>query len=128
MLKKDVLAYSPLTLAFMGDAVYEQLVRERLVKMCNRDTAALHKLKIARVCASFQSKAVEALLPTLTEEETAVYKRGRNANSTAPKNADMTEYRRATGLEALLGYLFLLDENTRISELFEIIWNTEVSR
>ena len=115
--------YSPLTLAFLGDAVYEQLVRERLVLTANMPVKKLHSAAGERVRASFQSKAVEEILPLLDEEELAVFKRGRNATgNTVPKSSDPVEYRRATALETLFGYLFLLGNSERIVELFDKIW------
>lgn len=120
---EDPRLYSPLVLAYLGDAVLELLVRDRLVRLANRPVGQLHRMTVERVCAAAQSAAVERLLPVLDEEETAVYKRGRNANgSHVPKNADPQEYRRATGLEALFGYLFLKGEAGRIEELFAMIW------
>ena len=121
--KKEANQYSPLTLAFLGDAVYEQLVRERLVLTANMPVKKLHSAAVERVRASFQSRAVEEILPLLDEDELAVFKRGRNATgNTVPKSSDPVEYRRATGLEALFGYLFLLGNSERMVELFDKIW------
>lgn len=114
--------YSPLGLAYIGDVVYEMLVREHMIAKANMPVNQLHRKTVAWVCASAQSQAVELLLPILTEEETAIYKRGRNANSHVPKNGNVLEYHRATGLEALFGYLYLSGETTRIEELFTLIW------
>ncbi len=123
MKKSEVNTYSPLTLAFMGDAVYEQLVRDKIVKTANMPVNKLHTLAVLHVKASYQSAAVDILMPKLTEDEIAVFKRGRNATSnTVPKSSNPVEYRRATGLEALFGYLYLLEEFDRINEIFEIIW------
>ncbi len=125
MKKHEVNQYSPLTLAFYGDAVYEQLVRERLVKTANMPVNKLHKLAVLHVKASYQSRAVDNILESLTDEEVAVFKRGRNATSnTVPKSSNPVEYRRATGLEALFGYLHLSEQYSRINELFELIWNS----
>lgn len=116
--------YSPLVLAYMGDVVYEMMVRERMVRKANMPVSRLHRSTVRWVCASAQSKAVELILDLLTEEELAVYKRGRNANGNhVPKHADAQEYRRATGLEALFGYLHLQGNRARIEELFDTIWN-----
>jgi ribonuclease-3 family protein len=121
---REVNQFSPLTLAFLGDAVYEQLVRERLVIEANMSAGKLHDMKIKLVCSSYQSNAIEMLKEHLTEDEYAIYKRGRNASgNTVPKNANACEYRRATGLECLFGYLHLLGEKQRIDELFDLIWN-----
>ncbi len=115
--------YSPLTLAFLGDAVYEQLVREKIVLTANMPVKKLHKEAVERVRAAYQSKAVDVIMPHLTEEEEAVFKRGRNATgNTVPKSSNPVEYRRATALETLFGYLHLTGNSERIVELFDIIW------
>ena len=114
--------YSPQALAFLGDAVYELLVRERLVCEGNRPAGALHKRSVAMVRAEAQAEAVEKLLPCLTEAERAVYRRGRNAHVHAiPKNASRGQYTRAAGLEALFGWLYLQGQLERINQLFGII-------
>lgn len=114
----DIKTYSPLTLAFMGDCVFEIIVRTVVVERGNRGTNGLHKTKSGVVNAGVQAKMVEALLPELTEEELACYKRGRNAKShTVAKNASVGDYRKATGLEALYGYLYLQDKEDRLLEL-----------
>ncbi len=116
---------SPGTLAFLGDAVYELYVRQMLVETANMPVNKLHALAVERVRASFQSNAYSVIEEHLTEEEQAIWKRGRNANSVkAPKNADPVEYRRATGLEALFGYLFLQGRRERLEELFDMIMNS----
>ena len=123
--RHSAMQYSPLTLAFLGDAVYEQLVRERLVLTANMPVNKLHKLAVERVRASYQSSGVAAVEDMLTEDEFAVYKRGRNAGGhTPPKSSDAVDYRRATGLESLFGYLYLTGASERISELFDVIWNS----
>lgn len=122
---KNPLEYSPLVLAYMGDAVYEVYTRERLLEE-NSDMPAhkLHIENIKYVKAGAQSKSVSAIEPILTEEEMNVFKRGRNAKSKAvPKNADIVEYRRATGLEALFGYLHLSGKRERLSELMAIAFD-----
>lgn len=124
--EREANAYSPLALAFLGDSVYEQLVRERILREANMPVAKLHNAAIARVCAEYQSAAVDAILPVLTEQETAVFKRGRNATgNTVPKHADVVTYRRATGLECLFGYLHLLQQQQRIEQLFALIWGQQ---
>lgn len=111
----DVRAYSPLTLAYIGDAVYDVIVRTVVVGRANRAANALHKKTSSIVKAQTQALMIEALSDILTEEETDVYKRGRNAKSyTTAKNASVGDYRKATGLEALVGYLYLKDETDRI--------------
>lgn len=126
--KHEVNQYSPLTLAFLGDAVYEKLVREKLVKIANMPVNKLHKEAVEKVRSAFQSKAVDVISPLLTEDEAEIMKRGRNATSnTVPKSSNPIEYRRATSLESLFGYLDLIGDNERIAEIFEFIWeNTEV--
>ena len=113
--KVDPRTLSPLTLAFIGDGVFELLVRERLVCEGNRPAGALHKRSVAMVRAEAQAEAMDRLLPLLTETEAAVYRRGRNAHTS--RNSE--EYHKATGLEALFGYLYLRGETDRIQELFE---------
>lgn len=116
---------SPLTLAFIGDGVYGLLVRERLV-MVNRPVGTLHKKSVELVNAHAQAHAIQSIMDKLTEDELAIYKRGRNANSVRhPKNADLTEYRMATGLEALFGYLYLSNNQARLYELFNLIFPEE---
>ncbi|MBB5265352.1 ribonuclease-3 family protein [Catenibacillus scindens] len=114
----DVRAFSPLTLAYLGDAVFEIIVRTIVVEHSNAPVNKLHKRSSALVKASSQAEMVKVLEPLLTQEEEAVYKRGRNAKSyTMAKNATMTDYRMATGFEALLGYLYLKQDLNRIIEL-----------
>lgn len=121
--KHEATQYSPLTLAYLGDAVYEEMVREKLVLTANMPVKKLHTAGVARVRAAFQSKAVEVLLPLLSEEETAIFMRGRNATAnTVPKSSSPIEYRRATGFECLFGYLKLIGAGERLRELFEIVW------
>lgn len=113
---------SPLTLAFIGDTVFDLLVREELICQANRSANDLHNLAVKKVKASAQANSVEKLLPVLTEQETSVFKRGRNAKSGhLPKNASQRDYHMATGLEALFGYLYLSDKIERIKELYNII-------
>lgn len=115
---------SPLTLAFIGDTVFDLLVRENLICEANRPANDLHNLAVQKVKASAQAGFIEKLLPHLSEKEVAVYKRGRNAKSGhLPKNATQSDYHMATGFEALIGYLYLSDEIDRIKELFHIIEN-----
>lgn len=120
---KQAKQYSPLSLAFLGDAVYEQLVRERLILVANMPVRRLHTLTVGYVRAAYQSRASELIEPLLTEEEGDIFRRGRNCNnSTVPKNCDVVEYRRATALEALFGYLYLTGQKERVAQLFESIW------
>lgn len=111
--------YSPLTLAFLGDAVYSLMVRDMLTKEANKPTGKLHKASIKLVNAAFQAEMIRELLPHLTEDEVAVFKRGRNAHSAhSPKNQSEADYRYATGFEALFGYLYLCGQTNRLRELF----------
>ena len=111
-------SYSPLVLAYMGDAVYELYIRSMLVSKANTQVNKLHKEATKYVKAKAQSELVEKIMDKLTEEEIAIYKRGRNAHSyTSAKNADIVDYRRATGFEALIGYLYIKGDNKRIFEL-----------
>lgn len=108
-------------LAFVGDAVYSLLIREYLAKT-HPDKKNLHKMSVEAVNCKAQSAAAEILLPLLNENEEAVYKRGRNTNTvSSPKNADVADYRRATGVEALFGWLYLRGDNERIELLFDNI-------
>lgn len=126
--ERDVISYSPLSLAFLGDSVYDVLVRDFLLRKANMPVSKLHSMKVKLVCAEFQSKAYEILAENIDDKELAVLKRGRNANgNTVPKHADAAEYRRATAVECLLGYLYLTGRNDRINELFDLIINNLVS-
>ncbi len=114
--------YSPLVLAYIGDGVYELYVRSRLIEEhSDMPPHKLHVLSSAHVKAKAQSRAMVIVETILTEEELAIYKRGRNAKSaTVPKNADVTEYRRATGFEALIGYLYLKGDTGRLDEIMKL--------
>ena len=117
--KREASLYSPLTLAYLGDGVFEILVREKLVLRHNAPNGKLHKEAKGYVSAKAQSRIADMIQTELTEEELHIYKRGRNANSVPPKNADPAEYSKATGLEALFGYLYLAGETARLEYLFE---------
>lgn len=113
---------SPLNLAFIGDCVYEMLVRETLVAEANRPVNDLHRESVKFVSAKAQTEAFKKIEPLLTDEETAVFKRGRNAKTGhQPKSASVGEYHCATGVEALFGYLYLFGRNERIKYLFDAI-------
>lgn len=118
---KKARQYSPLVLAYIGDSVYEVYVRSRLLaEFPNLPAHKLHVLATARVKAHAQSNSIQFLEPLFTEEELAVYKRGRNAKSTTvPKNADLTDYRRATGFEAAVGYLYIKGDRERLGTLMK---------
>ena len=111
----DVDTYSPLVLAYIGDAVYEVMVRTKVVNRGNVQVSKLHKSSSHLVCAQAQARMTHLLQERLTSEELAVLKRGRNAKSaTSAKNASITEYRLATGFEALVGWLFLSEQFERL--------------
>ncbi len=122
----DNLQYSPLTLAFLGDSVFELLVREALVKEANRPGSELHKEKLDFVSATAQADAFRIIEADLTEQELDIFKRGRNAHTNhTPKNMSTADYHAATGLEALFGYLHLEGDTRRINELFQKIWEAK---
>ena len=115
---QDLRSYSPLTLAYIGDGVYELIIRTILVKKGNCPVNRLHKKASSLVKAGAQSAIMEVIEEKLTPEELSVYRRGRNAHSpTMAKHATMADYRRATGFEALMGYLYLKDDYTRMLTL-----------
>lgn len=113
--------YSPLTLAYIGDAAYELVVRTVLVSRTNTQVNKLHHAASNLVKAETQSRMIDVLEPHFTPEEEHIYKRGRNAKSyTSAKNASITDYRRATGFEAVMGYLYLKGEFTRMLDLIKL--------
>lgn len=116
----DIRTYSPLTLAYIGDGIFDLIIRTVVVERGNEPANQLHHKTVKYVKAKTQAEMIEALLPELSEEELAVYKRGRNAKSyTSAKNATIGDYRKATGLEALMGYLYLQNRTERILELIQ---------
>lgn len=115
---EDPSQYSPLALAYMGDCVYELLIRTAIISRGNRQVQKLHKETTALVNAASQARLMRELEPLLTEDERTIFKRGRNARSTAiARHASIADYRMATGLEALLGYLYLSRRMDRAVEL-----------
>lgn len=117
----DFKTYSPLTLAYIGDAAYELVIRSLVVEQGNAPVNKLHKRSSRLVKAQAQAEAAVKLLDVFTEEELAVYKRGRNARShTMAKNAEMTDYRMATGFEAVMGYLHLKQDYERMMTLIHL--------
>lgn len=121
MKEVDVNSYSPLTLAYIGDSIYDLIIKSLVVNQGNRQVNKLHKETSMYVQASAQSLMMRTMQEQLTEEEHAVYKRGRNAKSVSPaKNQSITDYRRATGFESLLGYLYLKKEWKRMLDLVKI--------
>ena len=118
---QDIRTYSPLALAYIGDGIYEMIVRTVVVEHGNRSPQTLHKTVTKYVNAETQCEIYEAILEDLTEEDLAIIKRGRNAKSyTTAKNASVQSYRKASGLEALFGYLYLTDNVPRAIELLKL--------
>lgn len=114
----DIRTYSPLTLAYIGDAIYELVIRTIVVERSNTSANNLHKKAVRYVNAETQAHMIEALQEELSEEEKVIYKRGRNAKSyTTAKNASVIDYRKATGFEALCGYLYLTGKQERMLAL-----------
>ena len=117
----DIRTYSPLVLAYIGDGIYELMVRTVLVGQGNRQASTLHKKASSYVKASTQAAMILAVQEELTEEEHQVYKRGRNAKTvTMAKHASMHDYRHATGFEALMGYLYLTNQSKRMIDLIKM--------
>lgn len=116
----DVRTYSPLTMAYIGDAIYDLVIRTVVVERGNCPANDLHRKTIQYVKAGAQAKMIEALTDMLTEEETGIYRWGRNAKFyTKAKNASVGEYRKATGMEALLGYLYMTGRTERMLDLIQ---------
>ncbi|EEG76889.1 Mini-ribonuclease 3 [Dethiobacter alkaliphilus] len=112
---------SPLMLAYVGDAVFELFVRQKLSRQKALPVRQLHRRATRLVRAEGQDAALGQIEPLLSEEEAEIVRRGRNTKSRVPKNADMAAYRRATGFEALLGWLYLNGEHHRLEELLDAI-------
>ncbi|MBR2354066.1 MAG: ribonuclease III [Clostridia bacterium] len=118
--------YSTASLAYLGDCVLELCVREHLVKLGLSSSARLNREALEYVRATKQARAMERILPLLSEEEAAVFRRGRNIGHTnTPKSATVAEYRSATGMEALFGWLHLAGRQERIRELFSLAYDCE---
>ncbi len=119
----DIHEHSAVTLAFLGDAVFEVLVRTRLVTKTRYTPSKLHAQAVKVVSATAQFNALKVIEPMLTDAESAVMRRGKNtAKTTMAKNASPAHYSAATGLEAVFGYLYLKNEKQRIEMLFDVIW------
>lgn len=115
---------SPLALAFIGDGVFDLLVRENIVCGKKAPINTLNKIKVENVCCKSQAKAINKILNMLTDEEILIYKKGRNAKtSCVPKNATVSEYHAATGLESLFGYIYLKGDINRLREIFDLVIN-----
>ncbi|HLR20389.1 MAG TPA: ribonuclease III domain-containing protein [Tissierellaceae bacterium] len=124
--EEDILLLSPLQLAYIGDGVYELLIRTFVLE---RDLSVkdLHKSTTDYVKAETQAKIIHELEDILTDKEKSIVKRGRNAKSnTTPKNTDMIDYKHSTGFESLFGYLYLKGEDERVFELFEEIMGIQI--
>jgi Uncharacterized protein conserved in bacteria len=121
MQEVNIQTYSPLALAYIGDGIYDLVIRSLVMNAGNKQVQKLHKETSALVQASAQSQMMREMQEHLSAEELAIYKRGRNAKSVSPaKNQSITDYRRATGFEALLGYLYLEKNWKRIIDLVKI--------
>lgn len=116
--KNDIRAYSPLTFAYIGDAVYEMVIRTLVVEKGQQAVHALHKQTTKIVCAATQAAMIDALQDIMTPEEQDIFRRGKNSkiNSSA-KNMSLEDYRKATGFEAVCGYLYLQGQTARIVEM-----------
>jgi ribonuclease III family protein len=122
----DIRMYNPLVLAYVGDSVYDTFIRTMLVSNGSVQVNKLHKRSIKFVSAKAQAEITEQLSNILTEDEQDILRRGRNTKSNSvPKNADMNDYRYATGFEALIGYLYLMGSTKRLMELFGVISKME---
>lgn len=118
--KQNISTYSPLTLAYIGDGIYETVIRSLVVGHGNEQVNKLHKKSSSLVKAETQSKIIRLLMDELTEEEVHIFKRGRNAHSfTSAKNASAADYHMATGFEALMGYLYMEGRMQRIFDLVQ---------
>lgn len=120
MKKEEVLQMSPLVWAYMGDAVYEKYIREFVIKQGLCKNGLLHKKSIKYVSAKNQAEILKGLEAELTEDELDIVRRGRNSNPHShAKNADIIDYKYATALEALIGYLYLTEQNDRLSDILQ---------
>ena len=119
--QKEINSYSPLTLAYLGDAVFEIIIRTIIVEKKSGTVKSLHRQSSDLVNAKAQAELISRIMNTLTDQEISIYKRGRNAKShSVAKNADIHDYRSATGFEALMGYLYLNGEMERLLELIQL--------
>ncbi len=125
-MEKDMIPQGALALAYLGDAVIELMVRTRLTSTGISDVGVLNKMSREYVQANAQSAAVERILPHLSEQEEDAYKRGRNTHTSShPKNSRVSDYRRATGFESLMGWLYANGKAERAKELFELAYPEE---
>ena len=120
--QKEILELNPLVLAFVGDSVQQLMVRTKLSCTSTAKAGELHKLQSAQIKASAQAKYMDDIMSALSEDEIAVFKRARNTHmNTMAKHASVADYKKASGFEAVIGHLYLLGENERLEELFDII-------
>ena len=124
---QNIETLSPIVLAYIGDAVYDLYVRTKLISQISGSIDKLHKAATNYVKSSAQAQSFHMVESILTEQELTVFKRGRNAKSAVPKNADMGEYRVATGLEALIGYIYLKQDTTRLDEVMNFILGDDIN-
>lgn len=123
-INSDIHELSPLTLSFVGDSVYDLLVRQHLVSLANRPVKELNQMKVTLVNCKSQAESAKVIMEYLSEDELDVYKRGRNVKvNSVSKHSSIADYHAATGLEALFGYLYLSGNTDRIKELFMMILN-----
>ncbi|MBQ1326545.1 MAG: hypothetical protein IIY49_00755 [Eubacterium sp.] len=116
--------YSPLTLAYLGDSVFDLYIKSHFVKASNKQVEKYHKEVIKVVNARHQARFMDTYMDLFTEEEVAIFKRGRNASvHTKAKNASMAQYKKATGFEALVGYLYLKGDKERLQWLIDLMLN-----
>ena len=117
---KDAKQLNPIVLAFVGDAVHTLFVRQKLVLGSDAKAGELHKIASKSICATHQSRVADSILPFLTEDESDIFKRARNAHThSAAKNAQLGDYKKASGFEAVLGYLYLTGQEDRLAEIIE---------
>ncbi len=120
--EKEILGLNPLVLAFVGDSVQQLMVSTKLASTSTAKAGELHKLQSEQIKASAQAKYMDEIMSILTEDEIAIFKRARNTHmNTMAKNASVADYKKASGFEAVIGYLYLLGKNERLEELFEFI-------
>ncbi len=120
--QKEILELNPLVLAFVGDSVQQLMVRTKLSCTSTAKAGELHKLQSAQIKASAQAKYMDDIMSALSEDEIAVFKRARNTHmNTMAKHASVADYKKASGFEAVIGYLYLLGKNERLEQLFDII-------
>ena len=126
--KLDPHTYNPLALAYIGDTVYDLFIRTKVLEQGNRHVTQMHKTAVSFVNAHSQCVSIRAIVDILTEEELRILKWGRNAKSnTVPKNADVADYRMATGFETLLGFLYLSDRTDRLETIMNAAY-TEINK